>query len=43
MLRRCESTLSKHEGVSGGHWILLRDAASPLLRMRLQMWGSLSE
>jgi hypothetical protein len=34
MLRRCESTVSKHEGVSRDHWILLRDAASPLLRMR---------
>jgi hypothetical protein len=34
MLRRCESTVSKHEGVSRDLWNLLRDAASPLLRMR---------
>jgi hypothetical protein len=34
MLRRCDSTVSKHEGVSSAHWNLLRDAASPLLRMR---------
>jgi hypothetical protein len=37
MLRRCASTVSKHEGVSREHWILLRDAASRLLvRMRIE-------
>jgi hypothetical protein len=35
MLRRCASTVSKHEGVSNALWTLLRDAASRLLlRMR---------
>jgi hypothetical protein len=34
MLRRCESTVSKHEGVSREHWTLVRDAATRLLRMR---------
>jgi hypothetical protein len=34
MLRRCASTVSKHEGVSRDHWILLRDAATQLLSMR---------
>jgi hypothetical protein len=27
MLRRCGSTVSKQEGVSGTHWTLLQDAA----------------
>jgi hypothetical protein len=38
MLRRCESTVSKHEGVSRDPWNLLRDAASRLLlRMRIEV------
>jgi hypothetical protein len=36
MLRRCASTVSKHEGVSRDHWNILRDAALRLLlRMRI--------
>jgi hypothetical protein len=35
MLRRCESTVSKHQGVSRDLWMTLRDAALRLLlRMR---------
>jgi hypothetical protein len=34
MLRRCASTVSKHEGVSRDHWNLVRDAATWLLRRR---------
>jgi hypothetical protein len=33
LILRSES-VSKDQGVSRDHWILLRDAASPLLRMR---------
>jgi hypothetical protein len=34
MLRRCDSTVSKHEGGSRDYWNVLRDAATRLLRMR---------
>jgi hypothetical protein len=43
MLRRCVSTVSKYEGVSRAIWTLLRDAASPLLRMRSESYESAFE
>ncbi len=38
ILRRTVRSVSKDEGVSSAYWTLLRDAASPLLRMRYEQY-----